>query len=68
MAFVDTTNCYHRTIIIIDRFDDGSQKLVKNEVMYEQPPCVGGGCRACDYEQDACEFDPKTGLCGGRLA
>lgn len=67
MAFSDTQNAYHRTTIIIDRFDDGSEYLVFNETKHVLPPCIGnGGCRACDSEQEACEFDPKTGLCGGR--
>jgi hypothetical protein len=69
VSFYDTPNQYHRTTLIIDTFDDGSEVLVKNERILKHPPCAfGAGCRAADFEQEACEFDPKTGLCGGRMA
>lgn len=71
MAWSDTSNCYHRTVIIIDRFADGTEALIKNETTCVQPPCMeagGCGCRVVDPRQEVCEFDPKTGLCGGGMA
>ena len=70
MSFIDTQNQYHRTVIEIHTFDDGSEVLHKHETEYIQPPCLGDfscGCRACGYDQEHCEFDPKTGLCDGRM-
>ena len=65
---------YYRTTIIIDRFHDGTQELVKSETECIKPPCqIGCGCRAIDIQDLAsgegffCKYDPKTGLCGGRM-
>ncbi len=67
-SYFSDSNAYHRTTIVIDRFDDGSEELVKNETVYEWPPCQRGGCRASSPDSDCCGFDPKTGLCDGRMA
>jgi hypothetical protein len=68
VSFYDTQNQYHRQTIVIDRFDDGSQQLVKDKTVFHHPPCsMGAGCRACRHDQEHCEFDPKTGLCAGEM-
>lgn len=68
MGFYDTPNQYHRTTIVIDTFDDGTEQLVRHEREFIHPPCSGGcGCRALRPDMEACGFDPKTGLCGGRM-
>lgn len=68
MGFYDTPNQYRRTLIEIHTFNDGTEQLVRHESDFISPPCSSGaGCRACSYGQEACEFDPKTGLCNGRM-
>jgi hypothetical protein len=66
-SFVSEGNRYQRTTIIIDRFADGVEEVVKHETTLEQPPCQQGGCRASSPDQDHCGFDPRSGLCDGRM-
>ena len=68
MSFVDEENCYERTIIKIDKFQDGSKDLFEHVVTTVFPPCAQGGCRNSHPDMEHCEFDPKRGLCGGRMA
>ena len=68
--FVSAKNCYKQQTLIIDVLSDGSEHVRKNELTTILPPCqVGCGCRALSGpDQESCGFDPKTGLCHGRMA
>lgn len=66
MSFVDEQNCYHRTTIVIDKFDDGKSELVKSETVYMHPPCSSGcGCRAAHPDQEHCETRSQDGTLRG---
>jgi len=67
--FYSAKNVYKTQTLIIDVLSDGSEHVRKNETETILPPCqVGCGCRAMNLQQESCQFDPKTGLCGGRMA
>ena len=68
MSFYDTQNQYRKTVIEVHEFDDGKRELFRFDSELVNPPCAyGAGCRASDYDTEHCEFDPKTGTCGGRM-